>query len=463
MKRTICTGSMVLSMFVAVTGFSAMAQTVYPAPGPADQIFVIRPPAKNPPTSNPAAFPPPPNAASPSQDKPPTIIDQTIGQPIKVQAIDLPTLRPTAITKNPPTRANRPPRDRLNLPDGFTAQPWLRGLNNPRALAVLPNGDVIVSEQAAGRISLVRDVDQNGQADRTGKLVDGLNQPFGLAVQGDFLYFVDTIRVWRLPLFNGSPRPGIAPEPVTALDALGKSNNSRGLLFHPKGDRFYVSIGSASNLAEEPMPHASIQEFSQKGQLRRTFAYGLRYPIGMAFYPGSEKLFAVVNERDGLGDGLVPDFLSEIQDGGFYGWPYAWLGPNLQPDLGSKRPDLVSKTKVPDLLFLSHSEPTDLLFYTGDQFPSRYRNGAFVTLHGSWDRNRPVGYSVVFVPFKDGSPSGSYEPFATGFWTPPTEAQKKSAPQGEISGRPAGLAQLPDASLLVSDDLDGTIWRISYR
>ena len=475
MKRRICTAWMILSIIVAGGSFPAWAQKIFPAPeqpgpiNPADPVFVIRPPAR---TAQTPAFAPPPTARDPQpagDKKDIAIMDQIPGQPIKVQAIDLPPPQVTSSPGNPPSYTPRAVRSTLTLPDGFVARPWVRGLNNPRFLAVLPNGDVAVSEQAAGRISLVRDVDQDGQADRIGKLADGLNQPSGLAVQGDFLYFADTARVWRLPLFNGVPRPGVAPQPVTVPGALGggRGHNTRGLLFHPKGDRFYVSIGSADNLAEEPIPRASIQEFSQNGQLRRTFAYGLRNPVGMAFYPGDGgKLFTVVNERDGLGDGLVPDFLTEVADGGFYGWPYAYLGPNLQPDLGAKRPDMVSKTIVPDLLFLAHSAPTSLLFYTGDQFPRRYRDGAFVTLHGSWNRRQPVGYSVAFVPFRDGKPTGLYEPFATGFWVPPAENrqdnQKKDLTQAEIWGRPAGLAMLADGSLLVSDDLGGTIWRISY-
>jgi glucose/arabinose dehydrogenase len=198
-----------------------------------------------------------------------------------------------------------------------------------------------------------------------------------------------------------------------------------------------------------------VQEFKADGSGQRTFAAGLRNPVGIAFYPGTSDLYVVVNERDGLGDGLVPDYLTRVQEGGFYGWPYAYIGRNPQPDYAERRPDLVQKTLVPDLLFESHSAPLGLVFYDGAQFPAVFRGGAFVALHGSWNAGKPTGYKVVFVPFRDKRPVGHYENFAVGFWA---AGQQRA----QVWGRPAGLAVAADGSLLIADDVGQTIWRVSY-
>ena len=187
----------------------------------------------------------------------------------------------------------------------------------------------------------------------------------------------------------------------------------------------------------------------------QTFASGLRNPVGIAFYPGSDRLFTVVNERDGLGDGLVPDYLTGVAQDDFYGWPYAYSGSNPQPGFAEKRPDLVAASKIPDLMFEAHSAPIGLTFYTGDQFPDRYQGGAFVTLRGSWNKATPTGYKVVFVPFSGGQPTGSYETFASGWW-------QSGDQRARVWGRPTGIAVATDGSLLVSDDTGGEIWQIRY-
>jgi glucose/arabinose dehydrogenase len=208
-------------------------------------------------------------------------------------------------------------------------------------------------------------------------------------------------------------------------------------------------------VAEEEPPRATIRVFAADGSGGRTFASGLRNPVGIAIRPGSDELWAVVNERDGLGDGLVPDYLARVREGAFHGWPYAYAGPNPDPDFGAKRPDLVAATVVPDVLFESHSAPLGLVFYEGAQFPDEYRGDAFVALHGSWNRSRPTGYKVVRVPFEDGRPVGGYENFAVGFWIEGEETAR-------VWGRPAGLALGGDGSLLVADDAGGTVWRIRW-
>jgi glucose/arabinose dehydrogenase len=185
------------------------------------------------------------------------------------------------------------------------------------------------------------------------------------------------------------------------------------------------------------------------------FGTGLRNPVGITFYPGTDDLYVVVNERDGEGDELVPDYMTRVQQGDFYGWPYAYLGQHEEPSLKGKHPELVAKAKVPDVLFRSHSAPLGLLFYTGNQFPAQYRGGAFVAHHGSWNASNPRGYKIVYVPFQNGRPVGGYDNFALGFWT------AGNAPAG-VMGRPVGLAQAKDGSLLVADDVGNAVWRISY-
>jgi glucose/arabinose dehydrogenase len=244
---------------------------------------------------------------------------------------------------------------------------------------------------------------------------------------------------------------------VTASGALGDGggHSSRNIVFSPKGDKFYVAIGSRNNIAEDAEPRATIQEFAEDGTHLRTYAAGLRNPVGITFRPGTDELWTVVNERDGLGDELVPDYMTHVQAAGFYGWPYSYLGQHAEPSLQGKRPDLVAKAIVPDLLFRSHSAPLGLVFYDGKQFPAAYQGDAFVALHGSWNAADPRGYMVVRVPFKDGRPAGGYEAFVTGF-------RVGSDAPAKVWGRPVGLVVAQDGSLLVADDVSQSVWRISY-
>jgi glucose/arabinose dehydrogenase len=213
-------------------------------------------------------------------------------------------------------------------------------------------------------------------------------------------------------------------------------------------------VGSRGNINEEPEPRATMQEFNLDGSAQRTFATGLRNAVGTAFYPGTSDLYTVVNERDGLGDELVPDYLTKVKDGGFYGWPYSYMGKNPQPRFAEKRPDLVAKTIVPDTPIRSHSTPVGLAFSTGAMFPAAYQGGAFVGLHGSWNAAQPRGYNVVYVPFVNGKASDSYIVFLSGFWG---QGEKKA----EVWGRPAGVAMAKDGALLVADDTANIVWRVS--
>ena len=385
-------------------------------------------------------------------------VDRASGQRFEVGAADMPPPYATPSASNPPRRVSRPADATLILPAGFTANVYAEGLSHARWMAVAPNGDVFLAEPRAGEVTLLRDADGDGRADFKTTFAKGFSQPHGLAFHGGYLYVADTRRVWRLPYRPGQTTGGGRPEPVTAAGALGAGSGhwTRNIAISPDGRRLYVAIGSSGNIGEEPEPRATVQVFDLEGGGQETFAAGLRNPVGIAFYPGTDDLYVAVNERDGLGDDLVPDYLTRLEPGGFYGWPYAYIGPNPQPGYADRRPDLVARTIVPDVLFRAHSAPLGLVFYDADQFPAEYLGDAFVAFRGSWNSARPTGYKVVRVPFEDGRPVGYYEDFATGFWI-------AGAATAEVWGRPVGLAIAADGSLLVADDVGQTIWRISYR
>ncbi|MBV6633308.1 MAG: PQQ-dependent sugar dehydrogenase [Alphaproteobacteria bacterium] len=382
----------------------------------------------------------------------------------EVKPSNLPAPTASPFINNPPLKIERPLRATLAVPEGFEATLFAQGLDNPRNLAVSPSGDVYVADSRTGRILALRDSDRNGRADRQAVIASGLARPHGLTFQGNNLYIADTHAVWRIPFVNGSPRSA-RPERITERGALGPADGhwSRNIIFQPDGERFFVSIGSRTNVEEDPTPRGTIQVFNADGTNQQSFASGLRNPVGMAIYPGSDSLFTVVQERTGLGDGLVPDFLTEVVEDGFYGWPYAYIGTNPQPGLADTRPDKVASSLTPDLLFATQSSPTGLTFYTGTQFPVRYRGGAFVTLRGSSAKTEPTGYKVVFVPFNRGTPSGGYETFISGWWQLGPQALPRSGRfQARIWGRPTGIAETPDGSLLIADDTGGDIWLIRY-
>jgi glucose/arabinose dehydrogenase len=368
---------------------------------------------------------------------------------------------------------------KLEVPPGFTAAPFVTGLVNPRRLLVLPNGDVLVAEQSAGYVTLLRD-DGEGHAKWIDRHVEDLNRPYGLALRGDEILVADQDAIWRVPHIVGNLRAGrpVPPEkaeevppdqrkPVPGAygaELLTKKgvfgipvgHQNRHLAIEPKTGGLYVGVGSSGNIGVEPEPKATIQRFDADGSNQATFASGMRNPTALAFQPQTGDLWAVVQERDGLGDNLPSDYLIRVQQGGFYGWPYAYIGKHPQPGFARLAPDKVEATITPDLLFQAHSSLLDLVFYEADQFPSEYKGSLFVALKGSWNRSVPTGYKIARVPFKDGRPEGYYENFATGFWVSGEE-------RAEVWGRPAALAVAKDGSLLVADDAGGTIWRISYK
>jgi len=321
---------------------------------------------------------------------------------------------------------------------------------------VAPNGDVFLAESEANKITLLRDTDGDGIAETRVTFAEGFNRPHGLALHNDTLYVGDADGIWTVPYKAGDTKAAAAKKAITepgVFYAKMGGHWTRNVAVDSKGT-VYVAVGSAENIGEDPPERAAISTVKKDGTLEQ-FATGLRNPVGVAFYPGTDELYTVVNERDGEGDELVPDYFTHVEKGAFYGWPYAYLGSHEEPSLAGKRPDLVQKAKVPDVLFRSHSAPLGLMFYTGTQFPAKYRGGAFVAHHGSWNAANPRGYKIVYVPFKDKKPAGGYDNFALGFWT------TGAAPAG-VMGRPVGLAQAKDGSLLVADDVGNAIWRISY-
>ena len=358
---------------------------------------------------------------------------------------------------NGPSVVTRPDGAQLNLPAGFTIEEFAGGFSRPRYMILGPSGEVLLTDSVDpdGGIYALFDRNKDGKAEDRKKLVGGLDRPFGLALWKDYLYVADRSYVKRFKYDAKKFELGPA-ENLVDLREYAKGHWTRSILFTPKGDKFYLGVGSASNVSPgEPERRAAISLCNPDGTGCRIFASGTRNPIGLDFYPGTDQLWAAVQERDLLGDDLVPDYFTSIKDGGFYGWPYAYIGPREDPRLKGKRPDLVARTITPDVVLPAHVAVLDSRFYTGKSFPAKYRNGAFLAYHGSWNRAQRIGYSVVFVPFKDGKPAGPIEDFLTGFMLDPNKK--------EVWGRPVGLLQLADGSLLVSDDGGNKLWRISYK
>lgn len=385
-------------------------------------------------------------------------VEEPPGTRIEVRAQDMPAPYATPSVSNPPRLHQTLAGSNLVLPKGFVGEVFADQVAQVRWLAVAPNGDVFATQLRSGKVWLLRDEDGDGRAETETTFADGFDRPHGMVVRPGFLYVADARGIWRVPYQPGETEAQAKPQRVTpegAFGAPGGSHWTRNIAFSPDGKHVYVAIGSRGNVEEEAAPRATVQEFAADGSGQRTFAAGLRNPVGIAFYPGTNDLYVVVNERDGLGDGLVPDYLTKLQRGGFYGWPYSYIGAHPQPKLADKRPDLVAKAIVPDTLFRSHSAPLGLVFYDGDQFPPEYRGDAFVALHGSWNAAQPQGYAVVRVPFKDKKPADYYEIFASGFWL----GGKDPA---VVRGRPVGLAVAKDGSLLIADDYASVIWRVRY-
>ena len=384
--------------------------------------------------------------------------EQAPGTKIKIDLAAMPVPYSPPSPANPPRTITRPAGAMPKAMEGYNVNLFAENLADARNLITAPNGDVFLAASGEGKIMVLRDADGDGKAEKVETFADGFAAPFGIAVGKDFVLIGDTVAVWRFPYKAGDMKAIAKAQQVTKDGALMDpgGHSTRAVTLHPDGSKFYVSIGSRGNINEEPEPRATIQEFKLDGSAQRTYATGLRNAVGTAFYPGTTDIFTVVNERDGLGEELVPDYLTKVVDGGFYGWPYSYMGKNPQPKFADKRPDLVAKAIVPDTPFRSHSAPVGLTFSTGNVFPKEFQGGAFVGLHGSWNAAQARGYHLVYVPWVNGKPADHYIVFLSGFWS---QGEKKA----EVWGRPAGVAMAKDGSLLVADDLANIVWRVSAK
>ena len=368
------------------------------------------------------------------------------------------------------------------VPSGMRVQPFATGLANPRSLYVLPNGDVLVVEtggppapvsrpkeivmnlvemlahsrtKPGQRILLFRDTKGDGIPDKQTVLLDHLHSPFGVVLVGDDLYVADTDAVIRFPYITGqteitAPGTKLCDLPGGPID----HHWTKSLTASPDGTELYAGVGSNSNITENGIQaeigRAAIWQIDRATGAHREYATGLRNPNGLQFEPQTHKLWAVVNERDELGPDLVPDYLTSVRDGAFYGWPYSYYGQHIDPRVRPQRPDLVARAIAPDYALSSHVAPLGLVFYTAANLPAHYRGGAFVGEHGSWDRPVLNGYKVVYVPFTDGHPSGPAEDFVSGF----LDGEK-------ARGRPVALAIDTHGGLLIADDTGNSVWRVS--
>lgn len=386
-------------------------------------------------------------------------------QPIRVTLESLPPPFATNSASQPPQVVPIPERPTLQVPAGFQVNVFADGLEQPRWLALTPTGEVLVTETRQNRLTWLQDADGDGVAEGRQTFAEGENGveiPFGMAFAGNYFFLGNHNAVRRYPYRPGQRQLVGRGERIAELPGGGyRQHWTRNVVAAPDGQKLYVSIGSRSNVDVEPLPRASVQVINLDGSGQQTLASGLRNPVGLDFHPRTGELYTTVNERDGLGDDLVPDYLTRLQPGDFYGWPYAylrpdWLDPRQMAGSRSANPELAARTKTPDVLFQAHSAALGLQFYTGKTFPPKYREGAFVAFRGSWNRHRGTGYKVVFVPFtSQGRPQGYYEDFLTGFLLDPTVPT--------TWGRPVGLLVLPDGSLLVTEEANGRIYRIQSQ
>ena len=371
---------------------------------------------------------------------------------IRPDALPKPYATPDA--KNGGKIVPRPEGAELHLPQGFHAEPYAENFENPRWISVAPNGDVFVAEAGAGRITLLRP-GSGAKPEKREIFAEELNRPFGIVFHKEWIYIATPNAVLRYPYKAGQLRAEGEAETIVAKLPADGGHWTRALAFNPKNDKFYVSIGSSKDWGEETESRrATVCEFNPDGSGFRIFASGLRNVIGLTCHPQTGAVWATVQERDALGDDLVPDYVTSVKDGGFYGWPYYYIGANPDPRM-SPKPELVKNAVTPDVLLTAHTAAMCMTFYTGAQFPKAYRGDAFVALHGSGNRSKRVGYSIVRVPFKNGKPAGGYEDFVTGWMMGEDDPR--------VWGRPMGLAQAKDGSLLMVDDGANKVWRISYQ
>jgi len=384
----------------------------------------------------------------------------------KVTTADLPAPYATRSVDNGPNLVPRPDGAWPKVPAGFKVEEFITGLNNPREIVTAPNGDLFIAESGPGRIRLLRGRTSDDKPATNEVFATGLRQPFGIAFyppgpNPSWIYIANTDSVVRFPYAKGDLHASGAKEVVVAAlpgggRLRGGGHWTRDIRFRPDGKKMFVSVGSFSNVYEDPRSpedhRADILEFDPDGQNERIYASGIRNAVGLAIHPVTGELWCSVNERDALGDNLVPDYITRVKDGGFYGWPWFYMGPNQDPRHAGEHPELRDKVLVPEVLLESHYASLCMTFYTGSTFPREFKNEGFASEHGSWNRSKRVGYKVIRVVLKNGAPTGEFEDFMTGFVTA----------SGDVWGRPVGVAVAQDGALMVTDDASGTVWRIQH-
>jgi glucose/arabinose dehydrogenase len=363
--------------------------------------------------------------------------------------------------RNGPKVIPQPSGAKLELPPGFEISVFSEGgYNNPRWIKEGPNGDLFLADEREKAIYLLRDANKDGKIDNATErftFATGLDRPFGMAVQKigsqTWFYVGNTSSVVRFKYTPGQTK--VEGEAEKLLEVPIRGHWTRDILFSRDGKKLYVSVGSESNVNEGEDPRrAAINEYNPDGTGHRIFASGIRNPVGLAWNPANGQLWTAVNERDLLGDDLVPEYATSVKDGGFYGWPDSYMGQNVDPRVKNPRKELVARAIVPDVLIEPHSAALGIVFYTGKMFPKEYQGDAFVALHGSWNRSRRSGYKVIRIPFANGRPEGGYENFLMG-WVPDETG-------ANVWGRPVGVTMIRDGSLLVVDDGGKKVWRVTY-
>ncbi|WP_313900641.1 c-type cytochrome [Edaphobacter flagellatus] len=380
----------------------------------------------------------------------------------KITVADLPQPFATESAGNPPKLVDRPEGAWPVAPEGFKVELYKTGLENPRLIRTAPNGDLFVAETAKGQIHVFRGITADGKPKEESVFATGLNRPFGIAFypQGanpKWVYIGNLDSVVRFAYKNGDLKAAGAPEHIADIPG-GRGHTTRDVRFSLDGKKMWVSVGSGSNVDDpDTTPaeknRADVLEFTPEGKNMKVYAYGIRNCVGEEVNPKTGELWCSVNERDALGDNLVPDYITSVKPGGFYGWPWWYMGPHQDPRHAGKHPELKDKAIVPDVLLNPHNASLEITFYNGKQFPSEYDGDIFAAEHGSWNRSARVGYEVIRVPLHGtGHASGEYQDFLTGF----------VLPSGQVWGRPVGVTTAQDGSLMVTDDGTNSIWRVSY-
>ena len=385
------------------------------------------------------------------------------GRTRKITVRDLPPPHATPSAENGPSVVARPANASPKAPAGFKVEQYASGLNNPRLMRTAPNGDIFLAESSAGHIRVFRGMSSDGKPQQTEVFASGLSQPYGIAFyppgpEPQWIYIGSTSAVVRFAYHNGDLKAKGELQHVADLPNTG-GHWTRDIQFSADGKKMFVSVGSASN-DDDTDTHAGeknradILQFNPDGSGMRVYAYGIRNAGGgLAINPQTGELWCSVNERDALGDNLVPDYITHVEEGGFYGWPWWYIGSHQDPRQTGKHPELKDKVIVPDVLLQPHNASLEMTFYEGKQFPAEYQGDIFASEHGSWNKAVRAGYEVIRVPLHhSGHASGEYQDFLTGF----------VLPDGNVWGRPVGVTVAPDGSLLVSDDGSNSIWRVSY-